>query len=174
MEVRQADETDLSLHVIGAGPVGLLLTALLQPLDGFSVRLYEKRREYTRTRMVRLAPYLIANSLESYRADQIDAENVEAVFDPPELNEGLAFRQSIPEDLMSLLREWTRGFCPLNTIERSLSHLIDTRGLNPVQRTVGVMTAQDAMAMLEPRHILIDCTGCKSLLRDAPGHGVPA
>jgi 2-polyprenyl-6-methoxyphenol hydroxylase-like FAD-dependent oxidoreductase len=165
-----------TIHVIGAGPVGLLLAALLQSMDGFSVRLYEKRREYTRTRMVKLASYLIADSLESYRADHIDAENVEAVFDPPELSEGLAFRQSIPEDLMSLLREWTRGFCPLNTIERSLSQLIDTRGVNPVQRTVGVMTAQDAMAMLEPRDILIDCTGCKSLLRDnlAPATGAPS
>src|SRR5690349_11394450 len=117
-----------TVHVIGAGPVGLLLTALLQSQDGFSVRLYDKRREYTRTRMVRLASYLTADSLESYRADPIDADNVEAVFDPTELAEGLAFRQTIPADLMSLLREWTRGFCPLNTIERSISQLIDTRG----------------------------------------------
>ena len=116
ISVRHAGENELAVHVIGAGPVGLLLAALLQSMDGFSVRLYEKRREYTRTRMVRLAPYLIADSLESYRADHIDAENVEAVFDPPELNEGLAFRQSMPEDLMSLLREWTCGYCPLNTI----------------------------------------------------------
>jgi 2-polyprenyl-6-methoxyphenol hydroxylase-like FAD-dependent oxidoreductase len=48
-------------HVVGAGPVGLLLTALLQSMEGFSVRLYEKRREYTRTRMVQLAPYLVAD-----------------------------------------------------------------------------------------------------------------
>ncbi len=40
------------VHVVGAGPVGLLLTALLQSMEGFSVHLYEKRREYTRTRMV--------------------------------------------------------------------------------------------------------------------------
>jgi hypothetical protein len=124
--------------------------------------------------MVRLESYLVANSLESYRADHIDAENVEAVFDPPELDEGLAFRQSIPEDLKSLLREWTRGFCPLNTIERALSDLIDTRGLNPVQRIADVLTAQDAMAMLKPRDILIDCTGCKSLLRDYLAPGIPS
>ena len=94
------------LHVIGAGPVGLLLAALLQPIEGFSVRLYEKRREYTRSRMVQLASYLVADSLESYRTDHIDGENVEAVFDPPELDQGLAFRQSIAPDLMALLREW--------------------------------------------------------------------
>src|SRR4051812_28476976 len=68
------------VHIIGAGPVGLLLAALLQSQEGFSVRLYEKRREYTRSRMVHLASYLVADSLESYRADHFDGENVEAVF----------------------------------------------------------------------------------------------
>ena len=69
------------MHVLGAGPVGLLLAALLQSVDGISVSLYEKRREYTRTRMVRLASYLVADSVESYRTDQVDGENIEAVFD---------------------------------------------------------------------------------------------
>ena len=55
-----------------------MLTALLQPMEGFSVRLYEKRREYTRTRMVQLAPYLVADSVESYRADSIDGDSVGA------------------------------------------------------------------------------------------------
>ena len=161
------------VHVVGAGPVGLLLTALLQSMEGLSVRLYEKRREYTRTRMVQLAPYLVADSVESYRPIHIDGDNVEAVFDPPELDEGLAFRQSIPSDLMALLRDWALGFCPLNSIERSLSDLIDARGSNSVERTAAVVTAEDAMAMLEPGDILIDCTGSKSLLRDhlAPGSG---
>src|SRR5512134_891715 len=117
----------MRVHVVGAGPVGLLLTALLQSMEGFSVRLYEKRREYTRTRMVQLAPYLVADSVEAYRADHSDGDNVEAVFDPAELAEGLAYRQSIPSDLMALLRQWTQGFCPLNEIERSLSDLIDSR-----------------------------------------------
>ena len=48
----------------------------------------------------------------------------------PELDEGLAFRQSIPPDLMALLRDWALGFCPLNTIERAVSDLIDTRAPN--------------------------------------------
>jgi 2-polyprenyl-6-methoxyphenol hydroxylase-like FAD-dependent oxidoreductase len=161
------------VHVVGAGPVGLLLTALLQSMEGFSVRLYEKRREYTRTRMVRLASYLVADSVESYRADHFDGDNVEAVFDPPELDEGLAFRQSIPSDLMALLQEWALGFCPLNDIERSVSDLIDARGSNAVQRTAAVVKAEDAIAMLEPGDILIDCTGSRSLLRDrlVPGSG---
>src|SRR6476661_7541169 len=123
------------IHVVGAGPVGLMLTALLQSMEGVSVHLYEKRREYTRTRMVRLASYLVADSVEGYRADHFDADNVAAVFDPPELAEGLAFRQSIPPDLMGLLRRWTQGFSPLNEIERSVSDLIDARDSNPVQRT---------------------------------------
>ena len=159
------------VHVVGAGPVGLLLTALLQSMEGFSVSLYEKRREYTRTRMVQLASYLVADSVESYRTDSIDGDSIEAVFDPRELDEGLAFRQSIPTDLMALLRDWSLGFCPLNAIERSVSDLIDARGSNAVQRTTAVVSAEDAMAMLEPGDILIDCTGSKSLLRD---HLTPA
>ena len=85
------------------------------------MRLYEKRREYTRTRMVQLAPYLVADSVESYRADAIDGDSVEAIFDPPELDQGVAFRQSIPSDLRALLESWVVGFSPLNTIERAPS-----------------------------------------------------
>ncbi len=165
--------SSLRVHIVGAGPVGLLLTALLQSVDGLSVRLYEKRREYTRTRMVQLAPYLVADSVESYRTDDIDGDSVEAIFDPPELDQGLAFRQSIPSDLMALLNSWALGFCPLNSIERSISNLIDTRGSNAVERTAVVVTAEDAIAMLEPGDVLIDSTGSSSLLRDhlVPGSG---
>ena len=162
-----------TVHIVGAGPVGLMLTALLQSMEGFSVRLYEKRHEYTRTRMVQLAPYLVADSVESYRADRIDGDNVEAVFDPRELEDGLAFRQSIPADLMDLLREWAQGFCPLNAIERSVSDLIDDRDTSSVERRTAVVTTEEAIGLLEPEDILIDCTGCKSLLRDhlVPGAG---
>ena len=165
--------SNLRVHVIGAGPVGLLLTALLQSVEGLSVCLYEKRREYTRTRMVQLAPYLVADSVESYRADAIDGDSVEAIFDSSELEQGLAFRQSIPSDLSALLRSWALGFCPLNSIERSISDLIDARGLNGVERTSAVVTAEEAMAMLQPGDVLIDATGSRSLLRDhlAPGSG---
>ena len=102
------------VHILGAGPVGLLMTALLQSSERFSVHLYEKRRDYSRTRMVQLAPYLVADSVESYCTDYIDEESVRAIFDAREIDEGLAFRQSIPPDLMGLLRGWTQGYCPLN------------------------------------------------------------
>ena len=69
------------VHVVGAGPVGLLTTALLQSMRGLSVRLYEKRAKYTRSRMVQLAPYLVADSHESYCVDHIDEENVDAVLE---------------------------------------------------------------------------------------------
>ena len=156
----------IQVHVLGAGPVGLLLTALLQPTERFAVHLYEKRRDYTRTRMVQLASFLVADSVESYCADYIDDGTIQAVFDPPELDEGLAFRQSIPPDLMAQLRGWAKGFAPLNAIERALSDLIDARQSHPVQRTTATVTAEEAMAMLEPGDVLIDCTGSKSLLRD--------
>jgi 2-polyprenyl-6-methoxyphenol hydroxylase-like FAD-dependent oxidoreductase len=164
------------VHILGAGPVGLMLAALFQPMEGLAVNLYEKRREYTRTRMVQLRDYLVADSVASYCSDYIDGESVEALFDPAELHEGLAFRHSIPPDLMALLQSWVRGFCPLNAIERGLSELIDTRRTQPVRRMAGVVTADGAMAMLEPGDVLIDATGKHSLLRDrlVPGDGPAA
>ena len=156
-----------NVHVVGAGPVGLLLAALLQPSDQFAVRLYEKRREYTRTRMVKLASYLVADSVASYCTDHIDDESIQAIFEPSEIDEGLAFRRSIPPDLMALLRHWALGFVPLNRIERSLSELIDARGSqHPFQRISGDVTPEDVSRLLQPGDILIDCTGSRSLLRD--------
>jgi 2-polyprenyl-6-methoxyphenol hydroxylase-like FAD-dependent oxidoreductase len=155
------------VHVLGAGPVGLLVAALLQPTDRFRVHLYEKRNEYTRTRMVQLAPYLVADSVASYCDDYVDGESLEAVFTAPELAEGLAFRQSIAPDLMALLRTWASGFCPLNRIERGLSDLIDARHTRPVQRTAAAVTAKEAIGFLTPGDILIDCTGTRSVLRDS-------
>jgi hypothetical protein len=108
----------------------------------------------------------MADSVESYRADAIDGDSVEAIFDPPELDQGLAFRQRIPSDLSALLESWALGFCPLNTIERSLSDLIDAREVDCVDRTAAVVTAEEAIAMLEPGDVLIDSTGSNSLLRD--------
>ena len=70
------------VHILGAGPVGLMLAALFQPMEGFSVHLYEKRREYTRARMVQLRDYLVADSVASYCTDYIDGESVEALFEP--------------------------------------------------------------------------------------------
>ena len=154
------------VHVVGAGPVGLLVTALLQSMDGFSVRLYEKRREYTRSRMVQLASYLVADSAESYRVDHIDGENTDAVFEPSEIDGAISFRRSIPPDLSTLLQQWTTGFAPLNAIERSLSDLIDARGSSNVQRVAAVVEANEAISMLEPGDIMIDSAGSRSLVRD--------
>ena len=100
---------NVRVHVVGAGPVGLLPTGLLEPSERFAVHLYEKRPDYTRTRMVQLASFLVAESVESYCADPIDDGTIQAVFDPPDLDEGLAVRQSMPPDLMALLRGWARG-----------------------------------------------------------------
>ena len=158
------------VHVIGAGPVGLVVAALLQADERYAVHLYEKRRDYSRARMVHLAPYLVADSIEGYSTDYIDGESVGAIFEPEELAQGLAFRGAIAPDLMERLRGWTRGFCPLNDIERSLSDLIDARE-RPVQRTTAVVTAEDAMAMAGPGDVLVDCTGTRSLLRDALAPG---
>jgi len=164
------------VHIVGAGPVGLFLAALLQSVDGYRVRLYERRPEYTRTRMVALAPYLVADSIESYKADMLDGQNVEAIFEPSELETRLAYRRSVDADLRGLLLEWTRGFVPLKTIERSLSELIEARATGTVERVAGEVSAEQAISMVEPGDILVDCTGTRSVLRDllVPGHDLDA
>ena len=163
------------IHVIGAGPVGLFLTALLQSIEGQAVRLYERRDAYTRTRMVSLAEYLVADSIESYRADSIDGQDVEAIFEPAELERGLAYRRATAPDLRALLDEWTRGFVPLNTVEMTLSELIEARGTGTVERILAEVTAEQALELLEPGDILVDCTGARSVLRDRllPGEDEP-
>ena len=165
------------VHVVGAGPVGLFLTALLQSVDGQRVRLYEGRPAYTRTRMAALAHYLVADSIESYKADTIDGQDVEAIFDPLELETRLAYRRTVAGDLRALLDEWSRGFVPVNTIERSLSDLIDARGTGTVERVVGTkIDAGEALAQLEPDDILVDSTGSRSIMRDQllPGDDLTA
>jgi 2-polyprenyl-6-methoxyphenol hydroxylase-like FAD-dependent oxidoreductase len=154
------------VHIVGGGPVGLFLAALLQSIDGQRVCIYEKRDEYTRTRMVSLAEYLTADSIESYRADTIDGQSVEAIFDTEELETRLAYRRTIAPDLRALLDAWTQGFAPLNTIERTLSQLIEDRATGTVERVGGDVTADQALGALGPGDILVDCTGARSLLRD--------
>ena len=154
------------IHVIGAGPVGLLLTALLQSVEGQQVRLYERRSEYTRTRMVSLAPFLVADSVEAYKADAIDGQDVEAIFDPVELERRLAYRRTVAPDLRALLEEWSQGFVALNTVEDRLSELIESRATGTVERVAARIEADDALAAAAPGDIVVDCTGTRSLLRD--------
>src|SRR5262245_8133812 len=154
------------VHIVGAGPIGLFLATLLQSTPDQPVRVYEKRPDYTRTRMVSLADYLIADSIEAYGADTIDGQSVEAIFDPIELETRLAYRRTLAPDLRALLIEWTRGFAPLKTIESTLKELIESRGTGTVERVEGEITAEQALAMLEPNDILVDSTGTRSILRD--------
>jgi 2-polyprenyl-6-methoxyphenol hydroxylase-like FAD-dependent oxidoreductase len=164
------------IHVVGTGPVGLFLTALLQSVEGQHVRLYERRPAYTRTRMVSLADYLVADSIESYKADEIDGQDVEAIFDPVELETRLAYRRTVAADLRALLDEWTRGFVALNTIENTLTELIETRATGTVQRISTTLRPEEALARLEPGDVLVDCSGSRSLMRDrlVPGDDLDA
>ncbi|MCK0113612.1 FAD-dependent monooxygenase [Ornithinimicrobium sp. F0845] len=154
-----------TVHIAGAGPVGLFLAALLQS-DGWRVRLYERRREYTRSRMVSLADYLTADSIDTYRTDPLDGQNVHAIFDRDQLEAGLAYRSTMAADLRGLLEDWTRGFVPLNTIERALSELIASRATGTVERVDQELDPGSALAMLDPGDLLVDCTGARSLMRD--------
>ncbi|KHK98762.1 hypothetical protein LK09_07580 [Microbacterium mangrovi] len=155
-----------TVHVIGGGPVGLFLAALLQSVPGQRVRVYEKRPEYTRNRMVTLAPYLLADTIESYRADTIDGQHVEAIFDRVELETRLAYRHTVASDLRALVQEWTQGFVPLKTIERGLSELIRSRGSGDVEFVFADVSGEDALALAEPHDVIVDCGGTHAVLRD--------
>ena len=135
-------------------------------MEGLSVRLYEKRTEYTRTRMVQLAPYLVADSVETLPDRLHRRRQHRGPLRSAGAGGGPGVQTVDPGGPDDLLRDWALGFCPLNAIERSVSDLIDARESNTVQRTAAVVTAEDAIAMLEPGDILIDCTGSQSLLRD--------
>jgi hypothetical protein len=126
--------------------------------------------------MVSLADYLVADSIDAYKADEIDGQDVEAIFDPLELETRLAYRRTVAPDLRAFLDEWTRGFVPLNTIEASLRDLIAGRATGTVERIAAELDADAALAMLEPGDILVDCTGSRSLLRDLllPGDDLDA
>ena len=75
--------------------------------------------------MVSLAKYLVADSVESYKEDPVDGQDVEALYDPVELQTRLAYRRTVAPDLRALLEEWSRGFVQLNVVENRLSELID-------------------------------------------------
>ena len=47
----------IRVHVVGAGPVGLLLTALLQPLERFSLHSMKSAATTLMPRMVQIASY---------------------------------------------------------------------------------------------------------------------
>jgi len=168
--------TEGRVHVVGAGPVGLFLTALLQGVKGQRIVLYERRPAYTRTRMVSLAKYLVADSIESYNEDTIDGQDMRAIFDPDELEKRIAYRQTIAPDLQALLAEWTRGFVALNVVEARLSELIESRATGTVERVSGTVAADEALASMAPDDILVDCTGTRSLMRDRllPGDDLSA
>ena len=114
------------IHIVGAGPVGLFLTALLQSIDGQAVRLYERRSASTRGRgWCRSPPISSRTRSRATRPTRSTGKSVEAIFDPTELETRLAYRRAVAPDLRGLLEAWMRGFVPLNTIERALSELID-------------------------------------------------
>src|SRR3954462_335597 len=116
--------------------------------------------------MVSLAGYLVADSIESYKVDAIDGQDVEALWDPVELETRLAYRQQVAPDLRALLEEWSQGFVALNTVENRLTELIESRGTGTVERVSTTVGADDALAGVEPGDVVVDCTGTRSLLRD--------
>ena len=116
--------------------------------------------------MVSLAKYLIADSVESYKEDPVDGQDVEALYDPVELQTRLAYRSGVAPDLRALLEEWSRGFVQLNVVENRLTELIEARDTGTVERVSTTLTRDEALELVEPGDVLVDCSGTRALMRD--------
>ena len=155
------------VHIVGAGPVGLFLTALLQSVDGQAVRLYERREAYTRTRMVSLAEYLVADSIESYEADTDRRPERRGDLRPGRARDPAGLPA---DDRRRPARAPRRVDARVRPAEhhRALAERAHRRARHR-RRSSGSparSTADEALAMLEPGDVLVDCTGSRSLLRD--------
>ena len=55
---------------------------------------------------------------------------------------------------------------PLNVVENRLSELIESRDTGTVERVSQTVDRDEALEMLEPGDILVDCTGTRAIMRD--------
>jgi 2-polyprenyl-6-methoxyphenol hydroxylase-like FAD-dependent oxidoreductase len=161
----------VSIHILGAGPVGLLTAATLQRTTERPISLYEKRPSYTRTRMVHLSPFLLAQEMDDYRPDAFDGENMRAIFEPEDLDDLFAAKRATPPRVQQVLTDLCQGFAPLNVVESSLNDLLAESGTAPVRRVPGEVDLDRLSSLVKPGDIVIDCTGRRSLLRDTLATG---
>lgn len=152
--------------VVGAGPVGLLATSLLQRVTSNEIVLVEKRPTYTRERVVKLSPFLFARSASDYDADFYDADNVRAVFDPDDLADLFAAKRAVPADVRATLEELGRGWVSIRQIEESLSALVANHADRQVTRLNQAIDVDQLSDLVEPGDAVLDCTGSHSLLRN--------
>lgn len=151
-------------HIIGAGPVGLLTAALLQRTTGKNIVLHEKRPVYTRTRMVALSPYLLAQDLGPYDSDPFDGDNIRAIFNPDALSDLFASKRWIPRDVKEFLRSLGTDYVPLNTIESAFAEFVSAG--REIGRSSAAVTMESLNEVLSPGDVVLDCSGRNSLTRD--------
>jgi len=152
-------------YIIGAGPVGLLTTALLQRSSTKDIVLYEKRPAYTRTRMVALSPFMLAQDVNSYNIDPFDADNIRAIFNPDALTDLFASKRSLPRDVKDFIRDLGSDYVPLNTIENSFAEFVAAG--REIDRRAENITIEGLESILQAGDVVLDCSGRNSLTRDA-------
>lgn len=150
---------------MGAGPVGLLTTALLQRTTTKDVVLFEKRPAYTRTRMVALSPFMLAQDVSSYDVDPFDADNIRAIFNPDALTDLFASKRWIPSDVKDFIRDLGSDYVPLNTIEKAFSEFVAAG--RQIERRQENITLEGLEEILKEGDVVLDCSGRNSLTRDA-------
>ncbi len=152
-------------YIVGAGPVGLLTAALLQRTTSKEVVLFEKRASYTRTRMVALSPYLLAQEVSSYDVDPFDADNVRAIYNPDSLADLFASKRWIPGDVKEFLRDLGTDYVPLNTIEEAFAEFVSAG--RPIERRQENVSIESLDEILREGDVVLDCSGRNSLTRDS-------
>ena len=152
-------------YIIGAGPVGLAMAALLQRTSTDDLVLFEKRPEYTRSRKVTLSPLLLSDDLADYAIADGDADDLRAVFSPEQITALLDSKRMVPADFRTFVRDVGTDFVPLQVLESGLADLVASgRSLDRRQETVTLASLERSVS---PGDTVLDCSGRNSVTRDA-------
>lgn len=152
-------------YVLGAGPIGLATAATLQECTADRIVLFEKRPAYTRQRKVTLGHFLLAESVEDYDAEDLDADDIRAVFRHDDLADLLASKRLIPEPIRELFEGIGSSFVALNSIEMALEEIVGHG--RAIERHQQAVTLDDLTRLVRPGDTVLDATGRNSLTRDA-------
>ena len=152
-------------YIIGAGPIGLAAAAGLQHGTSDDIVLLEKRPAYSRERKVTLSHFLLAEQVGDYTAEDMDADDIRAIFRQDDLDDLLASKRLIPPQVESLMRDIGTSFVALNSIEEALSAIV-SQG-RPIDRRGVDVTLDDLESLVRPGDTVLDATGRNSLTRDS-------
>ncbi|MFM8353160.1 MAG: hypothetical protein ACKN9D_19085, partial [Actinomycetales bacterium] len=126
---------------------------------------FEKRPAYTRERKVTLGHFLLAESVADYDAEDLDADDIRAVFRHDDLADLIASKEAIPEEIRELIAGIGTSFVALNSIEMALAEIVGAG--RAIDRRQQALTLNELDQLVRPGDTVLDATGRNSLTRDA-------